>query len=90
MIKTTTGFSPLQLFHGVEIVMSIKCKIPSLKLAIKLLPDTSTLDEHLLHLEHLYEQHIDVLTTNEEHKQWVNIQYDKSIKLSIYRRYILS
>ena len=50
-IKTATSFSPYELVHGVESVLSVECEIPSLKLAIELLPDTSPLEEHLVHLE---------------------------------------
>ena len=53
MVKTTTGFSPYQLVHGVESVLPIECKIPSLKLAVDILPDTSALEECLAHLEQL-------------------------------------
>ena len=56
MVKNTTAFSPYQLIHGVESVLLVECEIPSLKLAIDILPDTSTLEERLLvHLEKLYE-----------------------------------
>ena len=41
-VKTTTGFSPYQLVHGVESVLPVECKIPSLKIDVELLPDTST------------------------------------------------
>ena len=54
-VKTATGFSPFQLVHGIEAVVPIECEIPSLKLAIQLLPNTSILEERLLHLEHLDE-----------------------------------
>ena len=55
IVKTATGFSPYQLIHGVELVLSVKCKIPSLKVAIELLLDTSPLEERLVHLEQLDE-----------------------------------
>ena len=51
-VKTTIGFSPYQFVHGVESVLPVECKIPSLKIAIEILPDTSTLEERLVHLEH--------------------------------------
>jgi hypothetical protein len=54
-IKTTTGFSPFQLVYGLEAVFPIECQIPSLKLAVQLLLDTSPLEERLVHLEHLDE-----------------------------------
>ena len=55
-VKTATGFSPYQLVHGVELVLPVECEIPSLKLAVKLLPNTSPLEECLVHLEQLDEQ----------------------------------
>lgn len=70
-VKTTTGFSPFQLVHGIKAVIPIECEIPSLKLVVQLLPKTSVLEECLLHLEHLYEQRHDALTANEVHKKQV-------------------
>jgi hypothetical protein len=40
-IKTTTGFTPFQLVYGLEAVFPIECEIPSLKLVVELLPNTS-------------------------------------------------
>ena len=54
-VKTTTGFSPFQLVHGVEAVTPVECEIPSLNIAIHMLPDTTKLEERLFHLEHLDE-----------------------------------
>ena len=54
-VKTTTSVSPYKLVHGVEFVLPVECKIPLLKLAIEILPDTSALEEHLVHLEQLDE-----------------------------------
>ena len=54
-VKTATGFSPFQLVYGMEAVLPIECQIPSLKLAVQLLPDTSPLEERLVHLEQLDE-----------------------------------
>ena len=54
-VKTATGFSPFQLVHGVEVVTPVECEIPSLKIAIHVLPDTTKLEERLVHLEHLDE-----------------------------------
>jgi transposase InsO family protein len=54
-VKTATGFSPFQLVYGLEAVLPIECQIPSLKLAVQLLPDTSPLEERLLYLEQLNE-----------------------------------
>ena len=78
VVKTATGFSPYQLVHGMELVLSVECEIPSLKLAIELLPDTSPLEEHLVHLEQLDEQRQDALVALEVNKHCVKVQYDKS------------
>ena len=67
-VKTATGFTPFQLVHGLESVFPIECEITSLKLVVELLPDTSSLEERLLHLEHLDEQRQDAATMNEAHK----------------------
>ena len=68
-VKTATEFSLFQLVHGVEAVTLVECEIPSLKIAIHVLPNTTKLEEHLLHIEHLDEKCRDVLTLNEEHKK---------------------
>jgi transposase InsO family protein len=67
-IKNSTDFSPFHLVHGVELILSIECEIPSLKLEINLLPDTSDLEERLVHLERLDEQCRDASTTIEANK----------------------
>ena len=55
ILKLRWGFSPLQLIDRVEVVTLVECEIPSLKIGIYLLPDTTELAEHLLQLEHLDE-----------------------------------
>ena len=50
-VKNAAGFSPYHLVHGVESILPVECEIPYLKLAIELLPDTASLEEHLVHLE---------------------------------------
>jgi len=40
-VKSSTGFTPFQLVYGLEVVLPIECEIPSLQMAIKLLPTTS-------------------------------------------------
>ena len=83
-VKTTTGFSPFQLVHRVEAVTPVECEIPSLNIVIHVLPDTTELEERLLHLEHLDEQRRDALTANKAHKNNVKIQYNKSVKPRIF------
>ena len=82
-VKTTTGFYPFQLVHEVEAVTLIECEITSLRIAIHVLPDTTELEEFLVHLEHLDERRRDALTANQAHKNKVKIQYDKSVKPQI-------
>ena len=54
-INTATGFLSLHLVHGVEVVTQIECKIPSLKIYIHVLLETTDLEECLLHLENFDE-----------------------------------
>ena len=83
-VKTATGFSPFQLIHGVEAINLVECEIPSLNISIHVLPDTTELEECLLHLEHLDEQCRDALTANEAHKNRVKNKYDKLVKPQIF------
>ena len=68
-VKNATGFTPFQLVYGLESIFPIECEIPSRKLDVELLPDTYSLEERLLHLEHLDEQRRDAATMNEAHKE---------------------
>ena len=77
--NTATSFSPYQLVHGVEFVLPVECEIPSMKLAIEILPDTSTLEERLVHLEKLDEQCQDALVALEVNRCHVKVQYDKFV-----------
>ena len=79
-VNTTTIFSPFQLVHGVEAVVSVEWEIPPLKIVIHVLLDTTDLEEHLLHLEHLDEKRRDALTAKKYHKNRVKNQYDKAVK----------
>lgn len=51
LVRNTTIFTPFHLVYGLEAIIPIECEIPSLKLAIELLPATSVEEEHLLHLD---------------------------------------
>jgi hypothetical protein len=53
-------------------------------LEVQLLPDTSSLEEHLLYLEQLNEQHRDSALANKAHKQRFKFQYDWSIHPRIF------
>ena len=65
-VKTATGFSPFQIVHGVEAVTPIECEILSLKIAIHVLPNTTELEEHMVHLYTCIILHLeDLLLTGE-------------------------
>ena len=79
-----TGFTPFQLVYGLEVVLPIQCQIPSLKLAVELLPNTSIEEERFLYLTNLEETRRDVALVNEAHKKRVKVQYDKSVKPRLF------
>jgi hypothetical protein len=68
-VKSATGFTPFQLVYGIEVVLSIECEIPSLKLAIELLPNTSAEEERLLYLMQLDETRRDATLVIEAQKK---------------------
>ena len=41
LVKDATEFTPFQLVYGLEATLPIECEIPSLKLAVELLPNTT-------------------------------------------------
>lgn len=82
-VKTATCFSPFQFVHGV-VVFPIECNIPSLKIAIKLLPYTTELEECLIYSENLDEQCRDAAIANEAHKKHVKTNYDKSVRSRVF------
>jgi hypothetical protein len=49
-VKSATRFTSFRLVYGVEAILPIENEIPSLKLAVKLLPNTSVEEERLLYL----------------------------------------
>jgi hypothetical protein len=57
----------------VDSILPIKCEIPSLILEFKLLPDTFDLEEHIVHLEILYEKRGDASTTIKVNKRHVKL-----------------
>ena len=57
--------------YGLEVVLPIQCQIPSLKLAVELLPNTSTKEERFLYLNNLDETRRDATLANEAHKKRV-------------------
>jgi hypothetical protein len=79
-VKTTTNFCSFQHIYGLEEFLSIELQIPSLKLAVGLLPKTTPLEECLLYLE----QRQDISLANEAHKKHVKCQYDRSIHPRVF------
>ena len=71
-IKTTTGFTQFQLVYRLEVVLPIQCQIPSLKLAVELLPNTSTEEKIFLYLTNLNKTRRDSALANEAHKKHIN------------------
>ena len=59
-MKTATGFTPFELVYGLKVVLPIQCQIPSLQLAIELLPDISAEEARFLYLNNLDETHRNV------------------------------
>eukprot|EP00253_Pinus_taeda_P006407 PITA_06407 len=79
-VKTTTSFTPFQLAYGLEAILPIDCQIPSLQIAVELLPDTIAEEECLLYLNQLDETHRDAELALEAHNRRVKTQYDKKFK----------
>jgi len=77
LVKTATGFTPFQLVYGLESIFPVECEIPSLKLVVEFLSDTSSLQEHLIYFEC-------TTTINEAHKKRVKIQYDKVVRPRVF------
>eukprot|EP00253_Pinus_taeda_P012972 PITA_12972 len=78
-IKTSTGFTPFQLVYGLEAVLPIECKIPSLQMAIELLPATSEEERRLLYLAQLDENRRDAALAIETHAKRIKAQYDRNV-----------
>lgn len=88
--KNATSFTPFQLVYGVESTLLIECEIPSLKLYMYLLLDTTPHEEQLLYLKKLDETLWDATIGNEVHKKSVKAQFDKSIFPNIFLKDIES
>ena len=67
-IKTSTDFTPFQIVYGLEATLSIECEIPSLKLVVELLPNTTIDEERFMYLNKLHETQRDVALANEAYK----------------------
>jgi hypothetical protein len=83
-VKSATGFTPFRLVYGVEVILLIECEIPSLKLDVELLPNTSAEEEHILYLMRLDETQRDATLVIETQKKRVKAQYDKHVKPRVF------
>ena len=72
-VKSAMGFTPFQLVYGIEAFFLIECEIPSLKLAVKLLPNASNEEERLLYLMQLDETCRDATLVIETQKKTCQI-----------------
>jgi hypothetical protein len=70
--------------YGIEVVLSIECEIPSLKLVVEHLPNTIAEEECLLYLMKLDDIHNDIALVIETQKKCVKSQYDKHIKPRVF------
>jgi hypothetical protein len=83
-VKSATGFTPFQLVYDLEAIFSIECEIPSLKIAVKLLPNTFAEEECPLYVMQLDETHHDATLVIEAQKKCVKAQYDKHVKPRVF------
>jgi hypothetical protein len=83
-VKSSMGFTPFQLVYGIEAILPIECEIPSLKLVVELLPNTSAEEERLLYLMQLDEARRDATLVIETQKKCVKAQYDKHVKPRVF------
>ena len=74
------GFTPFQLVYGLEDTLPIEFKIPSPKLVVEFLPNTTSEEEHLIYLNKLDETCRDASLENEMHKQQIKSPYDRSVQ----------
>eukprot|EP00253_Pinus_taeda_P008535 PITA_08535 len=77
--KDAINFTPFQLVYGLEATLPIECEIPSLKLAVEFLPDTTPVEEHLLYLERLDETRRLASLAIEAQKKRVKTHFDNTV-----------
>ena len=78
-MKDATGFTPFQLVYGLEATLHIECEIPSLKIVVKLLPNTLPEEERLLYLERLDETRCFAAIVIEAQKKRVKAHFDQTV-----------
>ena len=67
-MKKSTDFAHFQLVYRLEETLPIECEIPSLKLLVELLRNTTMEEERFLYFNNLDESRRDVTLDNEVHK----------------------
>ena len=72
--------NPPHLVFGEEVVLRIECEIPSLHLAVELLPDSQPLEQQLFMLEHASEDRRVALQTMKAAKKRTKAQYDRKVQ----------
>jgi len=78
-VKDATGFTPFQLVYRLEATLPIELEIPSLKLVVELLPNTTLVEERLLYLERLDETRRLASLAIEAQKKRVKTHFDHTI-----------
>ena len=77
--KFATGFTPFHLVHDVDSVFPIECQIPSFRLVVELLRDTSPLEKLFLTLEQIIKDPRISLQIIEANKTQSKSPYDSLI-----------
>ena len=81
IVKTAIGFTPFHLVDKVEATLPIECEIPTLRTTIEPLLDTAPIEQRLLKLESLDEDHRSSLQNNEAAKKWSKATFDHHVNL---------
>eukprot|EP00253_Pinus_taeda_P020286 PITA_20286 len=77
--KTTAIFVFNHIIASLEAVFPIECEIPSLQIAVQLLPATSEEEKHLLYLAQLNENQHNAGLVVETHAKRIKDQYDRNV-----------
>jgi hypothetical protein len=81
VVKTTAIFTPFHIVHGFEATLPIEFEIPTLSNAIKILPDTSLMEQRLLNLESLDEDRRSSLQNNKASKKCLKANFERHVNL---------
>eukprot|EP00253_Pinus_taeda_P016389 PITA_16389 len=83
-VKDAIGFTPFQLVYRLEATLPIECDVPSLKIAVKLLPNTTPVEERILYLERLDETRRLASLAIEAQKKRVKTHFDNTVNPSSF------